>query len=464
VSTGSFTVAVTDSSTYQQVAVKAFSLEVTGTLSGLGTFPTGMAVDNPSHQVWVAATGSNQITKIDTTANPPAVGAALTDASGSLNYPANLVYDESGSVLSVANLFGSSVTLFGSTSVKVALSGCAHPAGEALVGTHQVYVACGTSSQLYRVDDSTGTTTASGALASGAILSGMADSGTTASGSDAVLAADAQPSGSLYAVDPSTLAVISSRALPAGATAATVAVFNSGSNSVSNTAYAADPGTSQVSIIDVNKGATGAFNGFGTATTVPSVPAGCVPYGVAVGPSNNTLVVSCSGLNEALVYDISNIAGGTPDVPVLLETVAIGSVPDEVAIANGGTVGLAFISNESDNTVSVIDPPNRKSIPAGPLPILSEPVLSPAGPTAPTTTGAAPAPAASPAHAKTKTKTKATKKRRKAKHTTHRRKHVKHHTKHKAKATRGHPASHALVVAQAHLDPLLAPVNGHTVR
>jgi hypothetical protein len=133
-----------------------------------------------------------------------------------------------------------------------------------------------------------------------------------------------------------------------------------------------------------------------------------VPYGVAVGPANNTLIVSCSGTNQALVYDIGNIAGGTPDAPVLLETVALGRVPDEVAIATVGGIGLAFISNESDNTVTVLDPPGPKT---------STPVKLPKPP--------------------------------------------RHHKP--PKPRRQPPKLHRLIVAQSLIDPLLAPIHGHTV-
>jgi YVTN family beta-propeller protein len=459
----SFTVAVTDSSSERRVAVKAFTLNVTDTLTGIGSFPTGMAVDNASDQVWVAASGSNQVTTINAATNAPTVGSPLSDPSSSLNFPANLVYDPANTTLFAANFFGGGLTALqtaggSSPASPITLAGCAEPAGETLI-SGSVYVACGTSGQIYAVNASSGATSESAALGSGAITSGVADSGTpvSAGNPDLVLVADASGASLLDAVNPTTLALDGTPAsLPAGATAATVAVYQSGSNSVANTAYVADPGTSQVSIVDIEKNADGSFKGFGAPSTVPDVPAGCVPYGVAVGPENNTLVVSCSALGEALVYDISDIAGGTPDAPVLLETIPVGNTPDEVAIANGGNTGLAFISNEADNTVSVIDPPVKSTAAVIPL--------APSAPgwpssTTPSAPGAAsPTPTATtPAVAPGKTSPLTIKKKGHVKH----KKTRKHRKKHKA--ARDH-TSLALIRAQARVDPLLAPVNGHTVR
>jgi hypothetical protein len=123
-----------------------------------------------------------------------------------------------------------------------------------------------------------------------------------------------------------------------------------------------------------------------TSDTAPVVaatialPAGAKaaqPYGVATDGSS-VLVVSDANNARALVYSLSASA----PYATLLYTIALpaSAVPDGVAdvsvatpaIAGSPSVNLAFIGDESDNSVTIIDPPSKGAA-SGPVALRAAP-------------------------------------------------------------------------------------------
>src|SRR5204863_892651 len=99
------------------------------------------------------------------------------------------------------------------------------------------------------------------------------------------------------------------------------------------TGYSANPGTNSIRVLDL------------TALTATNVPVGASPYGVVALPSLGEAFAANSGSDDVTVIDTA----GAPTA--LAPTVAAGDVPDAIAV--GPDQQTAVVSNEGEGTVSI---------------------------------------------------------------------------------------------------------------
>jgi hypothetical protein len=351
-------------------AVTISDIEVLDSAGGVGSYPTGMVADGVDERVFAAATKSNAVDAIDASTNPVTVTAsAVAGLAGRLFDPIGLAYG-SGTLFatnlitsqSSKNVVQVSPPLTGAGAGESA-SGCTQPEGVAEdSGAGDLWVGCYGSGSAGRV----AVFTPAGGLVGSFVLSsghtaptGLAPDGTAG---HVVVVDGAQDM--LFTVDSSH--VVGSVALPANASPANVAFASVGGVPFD---YVADPGTGQVSVVDESSDSEPAAVGL---ITLPAGAKASEPYGVATDGST-TLIVSDADNARALVYQLS---AGAP-YATLEYTLALpaSAVPDGVAdvsvptpaIAGSPDVNLAFIGDESGNSVTIIDPPppGRASSPLG---------------------------------------------------------------------------------------------------
>src|SRR5438477_2264767 len=99
------------------------------------------------------------------------------------------------------------------------------------------------------------------------------------------------------------------------------------------TGYSANPGTNSIRVLDLS------------ALTATNVPVGASPYGVVALPALKEAFAANSGSDDLTVIDTSS----TPTA--LAPTVASGDVPDAIAV--GPDQQTAVVSNEGEGTVSI---------------------------------------------------------------------------------------------------------------
>jgi hypothetical protein len=394
VDTASLTVTLTGGSTTAMLPLTISDVETLA--SGIGKDPTGMAADTTNNKVYVAATGSNKVDSVSAGANPiPKVSATVPFGAGALSGPQSLAFQ--GDTLFASNFLAESAAQYAfgsSTSQTDALAGCRQPEGISEdTGGGDLFVACygeGSAGKVTAVNPGSGAVINSFALPGASTApSGVAADGTSGD----VVVADASSS-KLYTVDASGT-VGAPVDLPAGATPAYVAYADV---SGTNFDYVADPGTGEFSVVDeANDASPGDVADIGLPIgTKPSEP-----YGIATNGSN-TLVVSDADNARAFVYTLSSTAPyATLDYTLNL---ASGAVPDGVADMSVAGTNLAFIGNETGNSVSVVDPPHvTGSASSGGVPVVSgTPASDPIGTAQSPAAGAAGGHALSPAPAKTK--------------------------------------------------------------
>jgi DNA-binding beta-propeller fold protein YncE len=336
-------------------------VEVLDAAGGVGSYPTGMAADGVDDRVFAAATTADQVDSIDASSNP--VTAAVSAVPGL----AGLLFDPVGLAYGSGTLFASNLITSGSSTNVVEVSppltgagagesasGCTQPQGIAEdSGGSDVWVGCFGSGSAGRVAVFT---PAGGLVGSFALASGRtAPSGIAADGTAGHVVVADSTQNTLFTVDSSH--VLGSVGLPAGATPANVAYASVGGVPFD---YVADPGTGQVSVVDESSDSDPAAVGL---ITLPAAAKASEPYGVATDGSS-TLIVSDADNARALVYQLSASA----PYATLQYTLALpaSAVPDGVAqlsvptpaITGTPNVGLAFIGDESDNSVTIIDPPS----------------------------------------------------------------------------------------------------------
>jgi DNA-binding beta-propeller fold protein YncE len=354
-------------------------IEVLNAAGGIGTYPTGIVSDTVDKRVFAAATRSNAVDAINASTNPVTASAsAVVGLAGRLFDPVGLAYGSA--TLFASNLVTSqssrnvvqvSPPLTG-TGAGESASGCTQPEGVAEdSGASDVWVGCYGSGSAGRVAVFTpaGGLVGSFVLGSGHTApTGVAGDGTAG---HVVVADGAQDT--LFTVDSSH--VVGFVGLPSKATPANVAYANVGGVRFD---YVADPGSGEVSVVDETTDTAPVLAG---NITLPAGAKTSEPYGVA-SDGSSVLVVSYANNARALVYSLSASA----PYATLLYTLALpaSAVPDGVAdvsvptpeIAGSPDLNLAFIGDEADNSVTIIDPPARA---AGPGPVASPGVARGAG-------------------------------------------------------------------------------------
>jgi YVTN family beta-propeller protein len=302
------------------------SPSVTATL-GVGALPTGVVASNS--RAYVANSLSNTVSVIDTTQNPPAVIDSIAVGA----YPYGMALNADGSQLYVANYLASPGTLTiintSNDMIQHVVEVGTRPDGVAFFN-NSVYVANLASGTVSQVDPSSGTLVRTIPLPSGpsgaAAPSGLAATPATAGALNGTLYVDDARNGvTLQVTLPTTVAgSVGSGVHPAYL------------STLCTTGFVASPGDNSVKVLNL-------------ATTPPtavaSIAVGAAPYGVvADGPANLVLATS-SGANTVTAIDpATNTVIGSP--------VAVGHTPDAVAVSPDGAT--AFVTNEADNTLSVL--------------------------------------------------------------------------------------------------------------
>jgi YVTN family beta-propeller protein/predicted outer membrane repeat protein len=292
----------------------------------VGTTPTGVAVS--AGKAYVANQGSNNVSVIDLTQNPPAVSptpiavgnmpdAAALSADGSRLYVPNFG-DGTLSIISTATNTVSQTVAVGS-----------RPTGVVEVGG-SVYVANLLSGTISVVDPSAGTVSKTISLPGAGTPTGAAPSGLAVSADGHTLYANDARNGMTYAVDLTHV--------PDPAVAGSVSVgLNPAYLSVAGTlGYVANPGSNSVSVLDLSKSPP--------VRMLSDVTVGTAPFGVVAVPSSKQVFVTNSGSNTLSVID-------TSAAPAVAFTTATGSIPDAIALSPDQQT--VVVSNEGDNTVSI---------------------------------------------------------------------------------------------------------------
>lgn len=350
VATAISTVTVAQAGT-PQASVGLTISDVENLTAGVGAFPTGMVADTVDSRVYVAASQFNQVDSIDASANPiVSTPAALAPLNGLLSFPVGLAFDPSSRTLFVSDFASTSaaqlVAPAGAQTAKAdPLTGCSQQQGIAEdSGGGDAWVGCagGGSSGRVAVMTTTGGFLRSFTLAAGVSSpSGIAPTGTAGH----VAVADAA-SGRLYTVNATT--PLASVALPSGSAPANVAHATVGGSGYD---YVADPGAGEFSVVDETNDLAPALR---ANVALPARANPAQPYGIATNGSS-VLVVSDANNASAYVYTLS----ATAPYATLLYTLALpaNAVPDGVADMTVAGTNLAFVGNESGNSVTVIDPP-----------------------------------------------------------------------------------------------------------
>ena len=142
------------------------------------------------------------------------------------------------------------------------------------------------------------------------------------------------------------------------------------------TAYVANTGSDNVSVIDTTAGTTN----YNTVTATISV--GSAPYAIAITPNGATAYVANSGSGTVSVIDTTV---GTTNYNTVIATINVGSGPEAIAITPDGTT--AYVANYGSGTVTPItiatNPANDTK--GTPIPVGNNPIgiaITPNGATA----------------------------------------------------------------------------------
>jgi YVTN family beta-propeller protein len=280
-------------------------------------------------KAYVANQGSNSVSVIDLTQDPPVV--SLTPiAVGSMPDAAALSAD--GSRLYVPNFKDGTLSIIATATNTVAQTVAvgARPTGVVEVGG-SVYVANLLSGTISVVDPSAGTVSKTIGLPGAGTPTGAAPSGLAASADGQTLYANDARNGMTYVVD---LTHIPDPAVTGSVSVGVNPAYLSVAGSLG---YVANPGSNSVSVLDLSQSPP--------ARVLPDVTVGTAPYGVVAVPSLNEVFVTNSGSNSLSVID-------TSAAPTVAFTIPTGTVPDAIALSPDQQT--VVVSNEGDNTVSIL--------------------------------------------------------------------------------------------------------------
>jgi YVTN family beta-propeller protein len=301
----------------------------------VGSQPTGVAVSTT--RAYVASQGSNSVSVIDLTQNPPVVVATIPVGS----QPDAAVLSADGARVYAANFGSGSVSVIETVTnavAKMVVVG-SRPTGIVEVGG-LVYVANLSSHSVSVFDPALPAPTATEFTvpATGASLS--APSGLAASANGQRLYVNDARNGRTFVFDLTQNPPVSTGSVLNGD-----GTYPAYLSVTGTTGYSANPGTNSIRVLDL------------TALTATNVPVGSSPYGVLALPSLGQVFAANSGSDDLTVID----TGGAPTA--LTPTVATGDVPD--AIAAGPDQQTVVVSNEGEGTVSIfhVNQPPQNTVP-----------------------------------------------------------------------------------------------------
>jgi YVTN family beta-propeller protein len=305
---GSDNVTVIDGATNATITVAA------------GTNPVSVAVNPVTNKIYVANEGSGNVTVIDGATNATTTVAAGTNpVSVAVNPVTNKIY--------VANQGSANVTVIdGATNTTTTVAAGTNPRSVAVNPvTNKIYVANGGSDNVTVIDGATNATT------------------TVRAGSSPVSVAVNPVTNKIYVANSNSnnVTVID------GATNATTTVA-AGTNPVS---VAVNPVTNKIYVANSVNNVT-VIDGATNATT--TVAAGTYPYSVAVNPVTNKIYVANSNSNNVTVIDgatnaTTTVAAGTNPV-----SVAVNPVTNRIYVANSNSNNVTVIDGATNATTTVV--------------------------------------------------------------------------------------------------------------
>ena len=294
---------------YDSASVSVFSESGPGVVSTptVGTDPYGVAVDSTTGDVYVANAGSNSVSVIDAaTCNGSTQSncAPSTITSSSLNVPAGVATDPTTGTVYVTD-YGSGAVSVISESTKAVVgtvtlaSSTAEPIAAAVdPTTHQLFVADYNAGNVSVIN-------------------------TTSCNASTQTGCSAKPPTVTVGSDP----------------------FGIGVDTVHDTVYVANEGSSSVSVIN---GSTDTVSTTITGTNVPPEPTG-----VAVAPSGAYAIVdgTYDGTNGDFVgAGVAAVINGTSDKV----TTFLGPVSDPAGVTIDSTAGYVLTADAGDDTVSLM--------------------------------------------------------------------------------------------------------------
>jgi YVTN family beta-propeller protein len=292
----------------------------------VGTTPTGVAVG--AGRAYVANQGSNNVSVIDLTQDPPVVSATPIAVG---NMPDAAALSADGSRLYVPNFKDGTLSIIATATNTVShtVAVGARPTGVVEVGG-SVYVANLLSGTISVVDPSAGTVSKTIGLPGAGTPTGAAPTGLAASEDAHTLYANDARNGKTYVVD---LTQIPDPAVTGSVSVGVNPAYLSVAGSL---AYVANPGSNSVSVLDLSQSPP--------ARLLPDVTVGTAPYGVVAVPALQEVFVTNSGSNTLTVID-------TTAAPTVAFTIATGKIPDAIALSPDQQT--VVVSNEGDDTVTI---------------------------------------------------------------------------------------------------------------
>jgi YVTN family beta-propeller protein len=301
----------------------------------VGTQPTGVAVS--STRAYVANQGSNSVSVIDLTQNPPVVVATVPVGT----QPDSAALSANGARLYAANFGSGTVSVIdtATNSVTKTVTVGTRPTGVVEVGG-LVYVANLGSSSVSVFDPTLAVPVVTSFSVPATASSLSAPSGLAASANGQRLYVNDARNGKTFVFDLTQSPPVSTANVVNGTDTFPAYISVSGT-----TGYSANPGSNSIRVLDL------------TAFTATNVPVGTSPYGVVALPSLGQAFAANSGTDDLTVIDTS----GTPTA--LAPTVATGDMPDAIAVSPNGQT--AVVSNEGEGTVSIfhVNQPPANTVP-----------------------------------------------------------------------------------------------------
>jgi len=362
------TAIVTNPATNEIYVANSGSAELTvinGTTNAIttiaaGTKPTAIAINPERNQIYVANSGSNNVTVIDgATKATTAVAAGIYPAAIAVNPVTNRIY--------VANIGSNNVTVIdGTTYATTTVAVGSTPAGIAVNPvTNQIYVANSGSNNVTVIDGATNATT-SVAVGTGpyaisvnpvtnqiyvanehsanvTVINGVSNATTTVpAGNNPFAIAVDTVTNQIYVANSNSanLTVIDGATNSTTTVAAGTEPYAVAVNPVTNQVYVANNGSSNITVID------GETN---TTTTVPAT----APAAIAINPVTNRVFVANTGSSNVAVLDGASNATVAVTVGTTPYAVAVNPVTNKVYVGNQGSNNVTVIDSATDATTSV---------------------------------------------------------------------------------------------------------------
>ena len=345
---------VTDFSSYRVTVIDGATNKVVASIP-VGSYPQGVAFDGANKHVYVTNGGVAETTYlpsvavIDAATN--AVVAWIPVGSSMGSFPAGITFDSTNGYLYVANSGSDNVTVIDGATNKVigGIGVRASPHGIAFDSTNgNVYVTNTGSNDVTVIDGATNKVV-------GWIPVGLAPEDIVFDGSNGYVYVTIRGSDNVAVIDGATNRVIKwvpvpgpAPSIPSGLGSAPQGIAFDSSNGY---LYVTEAGSNNVTVID------GATN-----TIVTSIPVGSYPFGVAFDSTNGYIYVTDYHWASYLHSNVTVIDGATNKV---VGSIPVGAAPIDVAFDT--TNGYLYVANAASSDVTVIDSATNKVVASIPL-------------------------------------------------------------------------------------------------